>query len=87
MRITEKGVHPVIDIHAAKEHGYPHCHVGERGVKVYVFTDGIVPTETLSRNDLRFIYGYYDKMIQKFDELEWDVVPCPAEHRDNLFNG
>ncbi len=87
MRITEPKVNPVIEIHNTLEHGYPHCHVGVQKVKVYVFSDGIVPEEALSKKDLKFIYGYYNKMIQIFNDMAWTVVPCPAEYLGNLYNG
>lgn len=87
MRITEPKVTPVIEIHDSKEHGYPHCHVGIQNVKVNVFSDGIESKESLSKKDLKFIYGYYDKMIQVFNNMAWEVVPCPAEYIDNLFRG
>lgn len=87
MRITGDKVKPIIEIHAAKEHGYPHCHVGEQKIKVYVFSDGIVPEKNLSPKDLKFIYGYYDEMIEVFNDMEWNVVPCPAEYLKDLFKG
>lgn len=87
MRITEAKVKPVIEIHGATEHGYPHCHVGTQGVKVYVFSDGIVPKEPLSKKDLKFIYDYYDDMIQYFKSINWVVVSCPAEYINDLYSG
>ena len=89
MRVTEPNEHPKIIIHEVKEHGYAHCHVGEIAMKVYVFSDGIVPEENLHKKDLKFIYGYYGKMIAEFKRLEWEVVPCPAEYKDKgkLFRG
>lgn len=87
MRITEPKVSPVIEIHNTLEHGYPHCHVGQQNVKVYVFLDGIVPEKPLSKKDLKFIYGYYNEMIAVFNDMDWNVIPCPAEFTANLFNG
>lgn len=87
MRITEANEHPKIIINESNEHGRAHCHVGEREVKVYVFTDGIVPDEDLSRRDLKFIYGYYGEMIAEFNRIGWDVEACPDEYKDRLFKG
>ena len=87
MKITEKNETPIIEIHASKEHGYAHCHVGTQNIKVYVFSDGIVPEIPLTTKDLKFIYGYYNKMIGVFNDMEWNIVPCPAEYQNSLFNG
>lgn len=87
MRITENKVKPVIIIHNTLEHGYAHCHVGESELKVYVFTDGIVPETAITKKDLRFIYGYYNNMINEFNNMNWPVVPCPDEYKDNLYSG
>ena len=87
MRITQTNERPRIVINEANEHGRAHCHVGEREIKVYVFTDGIVPDEDIAKKDLKFIYGYYDEMIREFSRMKWAVEPCPAEFKDRLFCG
>lgn len=84
-RITPPKVKPVITIHDTAEHGYAHCHVGEREVKVYVFNDGIVPSENLVTKDLKFIYGYYQDMITKFNQISWPVINCPDEYKHLLY--
>lgn len=85
-RITSPGETPIIDVHASREHGHPHCHVGPRGITVYVFTNGISPTAPLSSRDLRFIYSYYNELIRCFNGLNWPVVACPPDHRNTLFH-
>lgn len=87
MRITETNERPKIVINESNEHGRAHCHVGEREIKVYVFLDGIVPDEEISKKDLKFIYAYYDKMLKAFCDMEWAVEACPDEFRGSLFKG
>lgn len=86
-RINPSKETPSIEVHATKEHGYPHCHVGPRGLKVYVFTDGISPECSLRTSDLRLIYEYYNNLIQCFTQMGWPVVACPPAHRNNLYHG
>lgn len=84
-KITEPKEIPVIIIHESMEHGYAHCHVGQQEIKVYVFKEGIVPEKPLGTKDLKFIYAYYQEMIDKFDQMSWPVVSCPDEFKGSLY--